>query len=605
MTFNLKSIITTVTTSTLLLTSFSSLAQEESLVVTANRIEQNIEDTITDIEIIEREDIERLQPQSFTDLLTNIAGIDTTRKGGPGQDASIFSRGTNSNQLLVLVDGIRVGSATLGGKSVASIAIAQIERIEIVKGPRAALWGSDAIGGVIQIFTRRNNPGEHRVALTAGSNATVGLDASVGFGTANFNNTLTYSHKQSDGFDAHIDAETDDDGHESDSLSIRGDYRFNDAKVLDWVLQADSGETEFDTSWGGNILEYNNQLWSIRYTQQTDSWNNQFSASSSRDQNFSFGNGVEKANADIFETRRQQYKYLTHKNINNALAVSGGIEWIEDAVDKSTTQYSQSKRTTKSAHINANYVDETLLAEFAARYDDVENIADDTSLNLGLGYRFNSNNQLSINFGQGFKAPTFNDLYFPWGGNPDLKFETSENTELVYKGSFDSSRLVISIYDSEVDYLIQWIPDSDGVWTPQNIGAADISGVDARFTFSYGNVDHKIMASHTDATDAATGSQLMLRAKKQMGYEFSYSADAFSLFTQVQYVGERPDTDYLTWMPTMLSSYTQVNFGASYNVNGQWQVNLKVSDLFDESPTQVSGYNSGGREFYITLVHRN
>jgi len=90
-----------------------------------------------------------------------------------------------------------------------------------------------------------------------------------------------------------------------------------------------------------------------------------------------------------------------------------------------------------------------------------------------------------------------------------------------------------------------------------------------------------------------------------MGYEFSYSADAFSPFTQVQYVGERPDTDYLTWMPTMLSSYTQVNFGASYNVNGQWQVNLKVSDLFDESPTQVSGYNSGGREFYITLVHRN
>jgi len=182
-------------------------ADDETIIVTANRLEQNVQDALTDIAIIEREDIERLQPQSFTDLLVNVAGLDITQKGGPGQDASIFSRGTNSNQLLILIDGVRVGSATLGGKSIATIAISQIERLEIVKGPRAALWGSDAIGGVIQIFTRRYQSGEHRIALTAGSNSTRDIDASAGFGSETFSNTITYSHKKTDGFDAHIDDE--------------------------------------------------------------------------------------------------------------------------------------------------------------------------------------------------------------------------------------------------------------------------------------------------------------------------------------------------------------------------------------------------------------
>jgi len=594
-----------ITLSLVLSTSTSLLADDEILIVTANQMEQNINDTLTDVEIIDRSDIERLQPQSFVDLLVNIAGIDVVQKGGPGQDASIFSRGTNSNQLLILIDGVRVGSATLGIKSIATIAIATIDRIEIVKGPRAALWGADAIGGVIQIFTRRYQSGEHRVALTLGSNADQEIDAAIGFGSDTFNNTLTYSHQQTDGFDAYIDSETDDDGYENDSLAIRGNYKLSKNSTLDWLAQADKGESEFDTPWGGNILEYNNQLWNIRYSQQTDNWNNQFSASNSRDQNFSFGNGVDKADAGIFETRRQHYKFLSRNNLNNELSIAAGVEWLEDNVEKSTSDYTITSRTTKSAHLSGNYISDTFLTEFAVRYDDVENVASDTTFNLGLGYRFNANNLLSLNFGEGFKAPTFNDLYFPFGGNPELKFETSKNTEIVYKGFFDMGSLVVSVYDSEVDNLIQWIPDSNGIWAPQNIGKADISGIDARYTINYGHYSHKITASSINAEDSNTGSQLMLRAKQHFGYEIAYSADHFDIFSQLQYVGERPDTDFQTFMPTMLDSFSQVNFGASYNFDNEWSLKLKVTDLFDQSATLVSGYNAGGREFYLILVHQN
>ena len=378
-------------------------AEDEIIVVTANQIQQSISDTLTDVEVIEREDIERLQPQSFLDLLVNIAGIDLIQKGGPGQDASIFSRGTNSNQLLILIDGVKVGSATLGGKSIANIALSQIDRIEIVKGPRAALWGSDAIGGVIQIFTRRYQTGEHRVALTVGSNETKKIDASIGFGNEQFNNTLTYSNNETEGFDAHIDNEFDDDGYQSTSLALRGDYKLNSSSTIDWLAQSDSGEVEFDTSWGGNILEYNNDLWNIRYTQQSGDWKNQISASNSSDQNFTFGNGVAKASASVFETRRQQYKFLTRNNFSDTLSMVGGVEWIKDDVAKSSTDYTIAKRVTKSSFISGNYISDKILAEFAVRYDDVANVDADTTINLGFGYRINKHNTISLNIGEGFK----------------------------------------------------------------------------------------------------------------------------------------------------------------------------------------------------------
>ncbi|MCP4411918.1 MAG: TonB-dependent receptor [Gammaproteobacteria bacterium] len=587
------------------LNSFADI-DNNTIVVTANQMEQNINDTLTDIEVIERIDIEKIQAKSFTELLVNVAGVDTVQRGGHGQDSSVFARGSNSNQLLILVDGVRIGSATIGGTSVASISISQIERIEIVKGPRAALWGSDAIGGVIQIFTRRYVAGEHRVALSLGSNASREIDASVGFGSQEFSNTLTYNHKKTDGFDARIDDQFDNDGYEHDSLALRGDYKLNANNSLDWVAQIDESESEFDSLYGGgDIKSQNNYLWNIRYSQVAGNWKNQLSINSNRDQNLIFGNGVDKATAVIFETRRSQFSYLVRNNVSDNLSLGGGIDWLEDNIEKSTTVYTESKRTTKSAHLNANYSNDSVIAEFAVRYDDVESIANETTFNLGLGYRFNKNNQLSFNVGEGFKAPTFNDLYYPYGGNPDLQFETSNNKEIVYKGFYDIGNLIFTVYDSEVENLIQWVPVGGGIWEPQNVGKANISGIDASFNIRYGDYSHKITASYTDTEDGTNGSQLQLRAKKHFGYELTYSASTFDLFTQVQYVGERPDVDFQTYMPTMHDSYTQVNLGTSYTFNNQWQVKLKISDAFDESPTVVSGYRSGGTEFYLTLVYTN
>ena len=234
-------------------------ADDKTIVITANRIEQNINDTLAAVEVITREDIERIQPESITDLLANIAGFDIAYSGGAGQISSLFTRGSSSDHTLVLIDGIRVGSATLGNKTFSTIPVAQIERIEIVKGPRASLWGSDAIGGVIHIFTRRLENGEYTIQATMGSDEFVSTNFSLGFGTTDIKNTVTLSFAESDGFDVFDnssattpDSEPDNDGYQRISAAIRGDYTLSSATNLDWVFQYDEGESSFDNPWGAN-----------------------------------------------------------------------------------------------------------------------------------------------------------------------------------------------------------------------------------------------------------------------------------------------------------------------------------------------------------------
>ncbi len=577
---------------------------DKVVVVTANRIQQDINDTLADVEVIERQDIEKIQPQSLTDLLVNISGIDFVQKGGHAQDTSIFVRGANSNQVLVLIDGVRVGSATLGQKSISDISTAQIERVEIVKGPRAALWGSDAIGGVIQVFTRRYLSGESRVGVMIGSNNTSEVDAAIGFGDEQLNSTITYSRKRSDGFDVRIDDELDDDGYQNDSLAIKGSYQLNSSNLFDWVLQGDKGESEFDTRYGGNVANYNNHFWNLRYIHATENWTNQVALKKSRDYTYSVGNAIDRENADAFETRREQYTYLTQATFSEEVSVTGGVEWIIDDIDRTTSDYAETRRESKSAQIGVNYIGNVILADLAIRYDDVQRVNNETSVNLGVGYRLAEEQLISLNYSEGFKAPTFNDLYYPYGGNPELVFELSENIELLYKGKIGVGRLSLSVYDSEVENLIQWVPDSNGVWAPQNVGEAKIQGADLTYSIRHDSYTHKLTASYTSAEDAATGQQLIRRAKNQYGYELGFVGDSFDGFVQLQHVGKRPDNDFQTYSRIMLDSYMRVNLGVGYQFDSNWKFQLKVNDAFDEAPIQVSGYHPIEREYYFTVSYQ-
>ncbi len=596
---------------------------DNTIVITANRTSQNINNTLAAVEVITREDIERMQPESITDLLNNIAGFDFAYSGGAGQTSSLFTRGSSSDHTLVLVDGVRVGSATLGNKSFATIAVDQIERVEVVKGPRASLWGSDAIGGVIQIFTRRLNDGEFSVAATVGSDDYLNTNFSAGFGNSEIKNTVTVSFAESDGFDAFddssdsfADSEPDNDGYQKISAAIRGDYTLSDNTNLDWVFQYDEGNNSFDNAYGDNENEYNNHLWNIRYTYTLDKLLTEFSVKQSRDKAISFNSRDDVRAESLFETRRNQINVLTQYTFEQGISLTAGAEHYKDDVGRSSTSYPVTERTSDAIFVSSLLNMNDFLGEFSVRYDDIESVGSDKTFNFSAGYKILDNVTIAASRAKGFKAPTFNDLYFPGFGNDELVSEISYNNEILVRAHWNNHSLLLVNFDNQVDRLITFLFDPvTFAFLPFNIDKANLKGHEVVYQYRQGALSHKFTASFVDAIDQSIDSltglakneQLLRRAKEHYGYEMVAELGDFSFFTQFNYIGRRRDNDFSTFpaTPVYLKSHIAVNLGANYQATEQLSFSFKIKDYTDEAQSTVFNYNAPGQQVSVSVQYRN
>jgi len=281
---------------------------DETIVITANRTIQDKFDTLASVNIFTRENIEQIQPLSVSDLLGRVAGISINTQGTSAHKTSAFVRGTNSDHVLILVDGVRVGSATLGSKSIANIPVQLVERVEVIKGPRAALWGSDAIGGVIQIFTRDLSAGEGQAGIKVGSDSLYQGYGAIGFGNAQNNYTLSATAEKSDGFDVIVPDgsskytvdQNDKDGYDRQSIALAGTSQFTQAYALELNTQYDQGTTEIDsnTKYSGDETTYENYHFLLRNHLQLEQLYLQLGLSTSEDStedNYSKYNGQNDA----------------------------------------------------------------------------------------------------------------------------------------------------------------------------------------------------------------------------------------------------------------------------------------------------------------------
>jgi len=608
-------------------TESSNTSEQNIVVVTANRTKQNINNSLAAIEVITREDIERLQPESITDLLENVVGFDIAYNGGAGQSSSLFTRGTESDHTLVLVDGIRVGSATSGNKSFSTIPVAQIERIEIVKGPRASLWGSDAIGGVIQIFTRQLANDEYSIGLSFGSDKFKSTNASFGFGSPKIQNTVTLSFEESGGYDVLDDStaisensEPDNDGYQRISAAIRGVYELSTATDLDWVFQYDEGTNLFDNKWGANETDYNNYFWNIRYTYHWNNLSTEFSINQSKDEQFSFDSRVVQKVGSVFETKRSQVNLLTQYELNEIVNFSAGLEQYRDDISKSKVlqfggsfgSFAVDKRDSKAVFISSVIDYNNFLGEFSLRHDDVGSAGSENTFNMSIGYKILDHVTIAASRAKGFKAPNLGELYYPGYGNDELKSEVSHNTEFLVKAHWDNQSLMLVNYDNEVDELIAYDPTRFGSF---NIAKANLKGYEVIYKVRQNSFTHKLTASYVDAIDnsidAATNLpkniQLLRRAKEHYGYELTVDMGDFSLYTQFNYSGRRRDTDFSSfpYQDVYLDKFVAVNIGASYQVNDQLSFKLKVSDFGENAKPTVFKYNVPGPQVYLSVQYNN
>lgn len=572
----------------------SAMEDIEVLTVTATRSILNIDDALTSQVVITRADIELANPISILDLLSSVPSIDVASNGGKGQTSSIFMRGTSSDHTLVLVDGVRVSSATSGGTSFSTISPEMIERIEIVQGPRAALWGSDAIGGVIQIFTRQLADGELFAGAIFGSDNYKKYKAGAGISHGDGQTSITVSKEQSDGFDVQEGDETDDDGYDFTSIAIRGQQKITDDFSAEWLLSSDSGDNEFDGFYNGSDIK--NHAWLLRANYQSDfngvKNSTAFSVGQNRDSADSLKDG---ASQGVFETRRNQYSLINNSQLSDDLQLNLGLDHYQDDVSKSDTTYAVEKRDTTGVFAHALYTQDAWTYEATLRHDNVEDIESENTYNLGVGYKFSDDSRIVVNHGTGFKAPTFNDLYYPFGGNELLVSEFSRSSEVFFETKLDDINVSWNFYHSNVDNLIVW----DGS-KADNIEEAEINGLEFALNFEKLGGVHDFNMSYTDAEDLQKKEQLVRRAKEKFNYKYTTTLNDADIYVQYQFVGKRLDRGSVD-----LSSYQLINLGLSYAISKNFSLSSRVTNLLDKEYQTANTYNTQERAFYFGITYQN
>lgn len=573
----------------------------EVFTVTGDRFDSTPDQQLTVINTIDREELNNLNPKSVVDALETLPGVSVTRSGGASQTASISIRGTDSGHVLVLVDGVRIGSATSGAVSFSSISPENIERIEVVKGPRAAIWGSDAIGGVIQIFTRKLEGGEWLASTEYGSDAYTRASASVGINHGEGSSTISLNREESDGYNVKNDSEDDDDGYDRLGMSINGQQLLNQQWQLTWTGLLETGSYEYDNS-RSNEADYDNYLWNLGTQYQNDKLTSKLTIGQSRDQNENYRGGDSSAASSLYETTREQINWSNRYTATDDLTVIGGIDWSHEAI---TNDYPVDERDLLGLYVLTRYQLDKLLMEGVVRYDDVENIDSKTSYNASLAYEFNEQWRVSTGAGTAFKVPTFNDLYTPDSGNPDLVSETSENVDITvsYDGSY--VRGYLSLYQNNIDNLIEWAPNGDkddsgyDIWQPANVAKAEITGLELSLNYNTWEIVHQLGYSYIDAIDGESKQELVGRSKHEFDYSISYAWSEVDLLVNYHYQGKRSEGDM-----SYLDPYHKVDVGVGYAFVEAWQLRLKVNNLFDEEIISNQDYFSPGRQFFLSVSYQ-
>lgn len=570
----------------------SSTVTNETMIVTANRFEQKLDSTTAAVEVISKQEIESIQAKNLLDVLRRLPGIQTSSNGGFGQSQNFYIRGTNSSHVLFLVDGVRFGSATSGTAAVSAIPLVGIERIEYLRGSRAAVYGSDAVGGVINIITD-NSRSESNVAASVGSDQfrqakafTAGdvnqdLHASLGY---EFLSTEGYSVKDTVGSE-------DDDGYISRNITANAQYDFSDNWQATVLTMIHDGFVEYDSSYGADEDDENLYNIASHLTYRDSALTSRFTAAINQDKTY-FSD-----NSDVYQTDRQNMAWDNQYQLDDNISVGGGLDWYRDDVSKSTTEYGETSRDNFAAYLAGYYHNERVDLESALRSDDNQRYGQNTTWQLGGGYQLADEYRLVSNVGTAFHAPTFNQLYYPGYSNPDLQPEESTNYEVALEVAYTLTNLRIAAYRNNIDNFIGY----DSSYVSVNYGKVRIDGLEAVAQFDTGVLSHTVSYDYTDAEDQSTGNQLARRAKQSGKWNVAYLMDSWDMSASYLYQGDRFDNGTNT---TKLASYSLIDVAAAYSFGNGLKLGGKISNLFDKDYETASGYNTPDRKYYLDASYQ-
>ncbi len=586
--------------------------------ISANRDVQQRDASSTASTVFTRADIEHLQPASVSDLLRRVPGVQVTDNGA-GSLASLYIRGTKSAQSLLLVDGMRIASASSGDSNLQFLNVDQIERVEVLRGPRSAVYGADAIGGVVQIFTRRS-AGEGLqpfVRMGYGSNASWRRSAGISGGDAQTRFSLAGSLDETDGIDRtgpSYDADQDHDGYRNKAFSLSLSHSFSDSLEAGVNVLDQRGRTEFDNPFGRFDMTTFESVGQEPYSdftlssvssyldaQVNDLWSSRLEVGHSENREESLDKLSDERG--VFNTYRDSVNWLNTLALSDSHSLLLGGEWYEDQLN-SNTAFAEQQRWNQAAFVQHRYESEHFSTELGVRHDKNEQFGSENTWSGALTLPLNAANDLVLSYSEGFRAPTFNDLYYPDYSNPDLKPEHSKSYELQWRSQLaERTRLEASLYRTDIEDAIA----SDQDFIPQNIAEARIHGFEANLQQELFGWQGQLGIAFVDPRDRDSGHTLNRRARRTLSLDLDRAFGAFAVGATWQLASssyDDPDNQH------ELGGYGLLGLRGSWQATGELKLEAKIDNLLDkdyqralyEHEGERYGYRQEGRTALLGFV---
>ncbi|MFL1504443.1 TonB-dependent receptor domain-containing protein [Pseudomonas sp. O64] len=553
-----------------------------NVVISANRQIQARNDSSAANTVFTRDDIDRLQPTSVTDLLSRVPGVQVAPTGGRGSLPGIFIRGTKAAQSLVLVDGQRIANTTSGDSGLQYLNVDQIERVEVLRGSRSVIYGSDAIGGVIQIFTRRNAEQglQPRLKLGFGSHQTWERSLGLSGGDEHTRFNLGASLDDTAGINAtheSFPSDGDHDAYRNQSISLNLSHAFNDELEVGFNLLDNRGKSEYDNSFveqkpytdytvssaSGYVDAKLNERWQSRlelgHSENRDTKRDKLSDYFS-----------------VFNTYRDSVNWQNDLTLDEQNSLILGGDWYEDRFHGSSA-FTENSRWNRAAFVQHRFHGEWFSTELGLRRDQNQQFGGQNSWSGTLTVPINPDNDVLLSYSEGFRAPTFNDLYYPDTrySNPNLQPETSKSYELQWRSQLsDSTRLEASLYRTDLSDAI--VADSND--KPQNVASARINGFEAALKQELFGWQGNLGVAFIDPRDRDTGHTLARRARRTLSLDLDRQFDKLGVGASWQAISSSYDDEDNR---NRLGGYALLGLRSSWAINHEVRVSLKVDNLLD------------------------
>lgn len=575
-------------------------ASTQQMVLTATRQPTRIDAQLSDVTVLDRTAIEHAGGLTLAELLGRQPGLQTYSNGGPGQTSGLSIRGTEARHTLLIIDGVRYGSATLGLPVYDNIPLEDIDHIEIVRGPLSSLYGADAAGGVVQIFTRRGTQGFHPDAsVGVGSHRALQAGAGASFGDGRFSGSLHLQHQQTRGFSATNEKQVDsfnpdDDGFRQNAASASVGWRIDD----DWQWHAQAlraeGVVHYDD---GPLVDTRARMTSETLTTDvagrvSPGWRTVVRAARSTDVydtlESTWGSG-------LYRTVQDQLSWdnTVDTPVGSLLAL---VERLTQKVHKSDVEYPVTDRAIDAVALGLNGHAGPHTWQLSARHDRNSQFGTQNTGNAAYGFDLTPAWRIGAALGTSFAAPSFNLLYWPGFGNPDLLPERGRSREanLRWRPS-DTQRLTLTAFSQHIRNYI--------TATNQNVSSGLIDGA----TLAYeGRFDAWTLSSSIDELNARddSGKRLPRRAKHAFHASADRSFGAWSAGGDLSAYSSRTDTVYdsnFQQVTVGLPRYVRLDLGSDWQLAPDWTLQARLNNVTDKRYETAYGYNQPGREWLLTL----